>query len=78
MFDPWRLIDEGSCSAFYNMAMDEAIASAVRKEISPPTLRLYGWDRLSVTIGRFQQSGDIDIEYCAGKGIPFVRRPTGG
>jgi lipoyl(octanoyl) transferase len=78
MNDSWRYIDEGENSAFYNMALDEAIATAVRKELSPPTLRLYGWDRSSVTIGCFQKSSDIDNVYCKSMGIPVVRRPTGG
>lgn len=78
MTDSWRFIDTGSCSASYNMALDEAIATEVRKGSSPPTLRLYGWDVPSVSIGHFQRVRDIDFDYCTEKGIPIVRRPTGG
>jgi lipoyl(octanoyl) transferase len=78
MNDSWRYIDEGENSAFYNMALDEAIATTVRKELAPPTLRLYGWDSPSVTIGCFQKMIDIDSAYCKSMGIPVVRRPTGG
>lgn len=78
MKDKWRFIDTGSCSASYNMALDEAIATAVRKGSSPPTLRLYGWNVSSVSIGYFQRVRDIDSDYCIEKGIPIVRRPTGG
>jgi lipoate-protein ligase A len=78
MVDKWRFIDAGPCTAFYNMAMDEAIASVVKRGYSAPTLRLYGWDRPSVSIGYFQKVGDIDSDYCIKKGIPVVRRPTGG
>jgi lipoate-protein ligase A len=60
------------------MALDEAIAIAVRQDISPPTLRMYGWDQRSVSIGYFQRSGDIDIGYCRENDILIVRRPTGG
>jgi len=74
----WRLIDSGPCDAFYNMALDEAIAAEVRKESAPPTLRLYGWDRASLTVGCFQKASDINIEFCRSQDIPFVRRPTGG
>lgn len=74
----WRYLDEGVNSASYNMALDEALAIAVRKELSPPTLRLYGWDRPSVTIGYFQRSSEIDVAYCAQKNIPVVRRASGG
>jgi lipoate-protein ligase A len=78
MNDAWRFIDSGPCSAAYNMALDEAIATEVRKDKSSPTLRLYGWDIPYVSIGCFQKVSDIDIEYCTGKHIPVVRRPTGG
>jgi lipoate-protein ligase A len=74
----WRLIDSGACGAFHNMALDEAVAVYVRKEKAPPTLRLYGWERPSLTLGCFQKSADIDAAYCVSRGIPIVRRPTGG
>ena len=78
MVEEWRLIDSGPCEAFYNMAFDEAIATEVRKGSAPPTLRLYGWGRASVTLGCFQKTSDINIEYCKFHDIPIVRRPTGG
>lgn len=74
----WRLIDSGPGSASYNMALDEAIATLVRKKDLPPVLRLYGWDRPSLSLGYFQSSLDIDIDYCEAEDIPIVRRPTGG
>lgn len=60
------------------MALDEAISLSVRKGSSPPTLRLYGWEELSVSIGLFQKITDIDLAYCTKKNLPVVRRPTGG
>ncbi len=74
----WRFIDSGPCDAAYNMALDEAIAFAVRKGRTLPTLRVYGWEVPSVSIGSFQGIPDINREYCAGSNIPVVRRPTGG
>ncbi len=78
MVEKWRLIDSGPCDAFYNMALDEAIATEVRQGPALPTLRLYGWDRASVTLGCFQKTSDINMEYCQSHDIPVVRRPTGG
>ncbi|MFH0933180.1 MAG: biotin/lipoate A/B protein ligase family protein [Nitrospirota bacterium] len=78
MTDTWRFIDTGPCRASYNMAMDEAIATVVKKGNSPPTLRLYEWDIPSVSIGYFQRMRDINIDHCRERGIPIVRRPTGG
>ena len=60
------------------MALDEAVAVAVRADNARPTLRFYEWDVPSVSIGCFQKIGDIDTEYCRQCNIPFVRRPTGG
>ncbi|MEW6108526.1 MAG: lipoate--protein ligase family protein [Nitrospirota bacterium] len=74
----WRLIDSGPCRASYNMALDEAIATYVRKGESPPTLRLYAWDMPSLSLGCFQKVSGIDAGYCSEKKIPIVRRPTGG
>jgi lipoate-protein ligase A len=74
----WRLIDTGRCPAAFNMALDEAIATLVRKEGLPPVLRLYGWDRSSLSLGCFQKTSDVDVSYCVAHGIPIVRRPTGG
>lgn len=74
----WRLIDSNTCDAAYNMALDEAIAISVRNRQSPPTLRLYGWNVPSVSLGSFQKINNINIEYCINSNIPVVRRPTGG
>ncbi len=73
-----RIITQGPHHAFFNMALDEAISEAVRQKLSPPTLRLYQWDRPSVTIGYFQKISEININYCTEKGYPVVRRATGG
>jgi len=74
----WRLIDTGLGEAFFNMALDESIARLAIERKAPPALRVYGWSRPSVTLGRFQRAADVDSELCAARGIPVVRRPTGG
>ncbi len=73
-----RLIDDKQHNAFYNMALDEAICTAVRQKISPPTLRFYSWDKPSLSLGYFQKISDIDIDYCNTQGFTVVRRLTGG
>lgn len=75
---PWRFIDSGPCTAFSNMAVDEAIARLVREGGKPPALRLYEWKVPSVSIGYFQKIGSINISYCVEKNVPVVRRLTGG
>jgi lipoate-protein ligase A len=76
--DAWRLIDDKPRNPFFNMALDEAISEAVRKKLSPPTLRTYQWETPSVSIGYFQNISDINIDYCRKMGYPVVRRQTGG
>jgi lipoate-protein ligase A len=73
-----RLISQGPDHAFFNMALDEAIAEAVRERRAPPTLRFYQWDRPSLSIGYFQKASDANLDYCDKKGYPLVRRLTGG
>ncbi len=75
----WRLLLSGKLSAHDNMAIDEAVATAVRKGVSPPTLRFYGWSVPSLTIGYFQDSRrDLLLDACRRDGVPIVRRITGG
>lgn len=78
MTDSWRFIDTGPCGAEFNMALDEAVAISVREDDSPTTLRLYGWEAPSVSIGCFQKIAEVDAEHCLRSHIPIVRRPTGG
>ncbi len=74
----WRFLDSGAGSASYNMALDEAIAISVRTREAPATLRFYSWDRPSLSLGCFQKTEDLDLDYCRQNSIPVVRRPTGG
>ena len=73
-----RIIVQEHNSAFFNMSLDEAISEAVREKLSPPTLRIYKWEKPSVSIGYFQKVADIDLDYCSERDYPLVRRPTGG
>ena len=88
---PWRLLlqedvalpamarEDRAGEAAWNMALDEAILEAVGANAAPPTLRLYGWERPAVTLGRFQNVARTLCEgACAERRIPLVRRITGG
>lgn len=75
----WRFLDTGKGSAFFNMALDEAILNAVGKDASPPTFRLYEWNPSAVTFGYFQDIKRlINIERCKVDGVDITRRLTGG
>lgn len=61
------------------MAADLALLRSCEEGKSPPTIRLYGWIRPALSIGRSQDpSREVDLERCRKLGIPVVRRPTGG
>lgn len=60
------------------MALDRAVLRAHAAGETPPTLRLYRWRVPTVTLGRFQDVADVDLELCRERGFDVVRRPTGG
>jgi lipoate-protein ligase A len=79
MIEKWRLLDTGLHDAFYNMALDEAIASARSKNLVPNTLRFFRWEPSAVSIGYFQgMDEEVDIGACNKRNIDYVRRRTGG
>ncbi|MEM2914093.1 MAG: biotin/lipoate A/B protein ligase family protein [Candidatus Bathyarchaeia archaeon] len=79
MTEEWRLLDTGSHDAFYNMALDEAIAITRSKNLVPNTLRFFRWNPSAVSIGYFQSmEEEVDIMACDARGIDYVRRRTGG
>jgi len=79
MNEKWRLLDTGLNDAFYNMALDEAIAVARSKNLVPNTIRFFRWRPSAVSIGYFQSmEEEVDIKACEGTGIDYVRRRTGG
>jgi lipoyl(octanoyl) transferase len=61
------------------MAIDEAMLVAHQEGRTPPTLRFYGWDQATLSIGYFQRAAaEVDFDRLRRRGIGFVRRPTGG
>ncbi|WP_439108488.1 lipoate--protein ligase family protein [Alkalihalophilus lindianensis] len=79
MNETWRFIDSGNCSPAYNMALDEALLEWHSKGKIPPTIRFYGWDPATLSIGYFQKvEKEVNMEAVKQYGLGFVRRPTGG
>lgn len=77
-----RLLPYDQCDAVTNMATDEAISRAVAEKQSPPTLRFYGWNIATLSLGYFQKHGE-SLAYakanCFATGqTEIVRRSTGG
>ncbi|WP_373229775.1 biotin/lipoate A/B protein ligase family protein [Cohnella sp.] len=75
----WRFVHTGNRSPAENMAIDEAMLSAHQEGITPPTVRFYGWNPATLSIGYFQQADkEVDFAALRSRGIGFVRRATGG
>ncbi len=68
--EKWILWEDEDRSPYMNMAIDELL---LEKKLPMPLLRIYGWDRPSISIGYVQ-----DYFAAPQKGCTIVRRPTGG
>jgi lipoate-protein ligase A len=77
--EPWRLLAEYvPADGPTNMAVDQALLGSVATDGSP-VLRFYRWSPATLSFGRNQPArGLYDRDAAAGRGIEFVRRPTGG
>jgi lipoate-protein ligase A len=60
------------------MAIDRAMLARSDDDGALPTLRIYQWERPTLSLGRFQEAGSIDMAVCSSRGVDVVRRPTGG
>ncbi len=78
----WRLLIEPDADGATNMATDEALLDAYLRPQgaeAPPTLRLYGWNPATLSLGKGQSAAaSHDPVYLDTEGIGLVRRPTGG
>lgn len=75
----WRILPFERAAAAENMAIDEAVFRKNIRGESPPTLRFYGWQSPTLSIGYFQDyRKEVDDEACRKFGVEVVRRPTGG
>ncbi len=74
MLNEWRLILDSSGSGTLNMAVDEVLLNSANSGTEPrATLRLYAWDRPTISIGYRQDPADF-----AQFNLPVVKRLTGG
>ncbi len=59
-----------------NMALDVILGELSLK--MGPILRVYSWERPTLSLGRHQRESDVDFEALNELGIGCVRRPSGG
>lgn len=74
----WRLLLDPPAAGAWNMALDEALLEAHREGRSPPTLRLYRWERPTISLGYAQRVTPEQLAAWRAAGADVVRRPTGG
>jgi lipoate-protein ligase A len=75
----WRFIDSKENDPATNMAIDEAMLLLHSQGKIPPTIRFYGWNPPTLSIGYFQRvENEVDLEAIKEYGLGLVRRPTGG
>ena len=75
----WRLIPAVPRAPLMNMALDEVLTLRVGRGERPPTLRIWGWSRPCVVLGRFQSvRNEVNEAAAAEHGIAIVRRISGG
>ncbi len=74
----WDLHLDADGAPAYNMAKDEYCLERTL-QTGRPSLRLYGWDRLALSLGRAQNmERELDLAACTANGVELVRRITGG
>ena len=75
----WRLIPPVARVPLMNMALDEVLTQRVERGERPPTLRVWGWSRPCVVLGRFQSvRNEVNEAAMRAHGIELVRRISGG
>ncbi len=75
----WRFIINKPMSASENMAIDEAIMTALSHGKAQPTIRFYDWIVPTLSFGYHQNAEkEIDFQEVHKKRYDFIRRPTGG
>ena len=75
----WRLIEHDLYPGDFNMGIDLVLLNSCENDIAPPTLRLYGWQTPTLSIGHNQNiDKEINLRRCRDLGVPVIRRPTGG
>jgi lipoate---protein ligase len=75
----WQLIPPAPRDPLLNMALDESLTLRVGEGLRSPTLRIWGWTRRCVVLGRFQSvRNEVQEENARRHHVEIVRRISGG
>ena len=73
-----EVLIEPNYDSFQNMARDREMV-ALSKKLNAPILRIYGWNRPTISLGRLQKESIIlDPEIVSCENMAVIKRPTGG
>ncbi len=70
------MINHGAFDGERNMSTDLAMMDIARNGI--PILRLYEWSVPTLSLGKFQNPDEINVDYLKKMKFGFVKRPSGG
>ena len=74
-----RLLDFSARTPEENLALDEALLDWAEEDGGAPTLRFWESPLTFVALGYTNRANtEADVEECATRGIPILRRATGG
>lgn len=76
--ESWRMLPPLRGSGIEQMSLDQALLEAASAPGFVPTLRFHVWTPPALSIGRFQDISEVDLDTCVREGIDVTRRPTGG
>jgi len=74
---PCQILPHESADGPGNMALDEALLDAVADDPRAAMLRTYQWSAPTLSLGYFQAVSGAETD-PRWRGVPLVRRPTGG
>ena len=74
---PCQILPHESADGPGNMALDEALLDAVADDPRAAMLRTYQWSAPTLSLGYFQAVSGAESD-PRWRGVPLVRRPTGG
>ncbi len=66
-------------SGKFNMEFDEWLYTLIKSNYKKkPILRIYEWEKPTITYGKFQNKQQFNLKKCLENNIELVKRPTGG
>ncbi len=72
-----RYVETHHLPGSLNMSLD-IVLGRLSQKLKEPILRIYSWERPTLSLGRHQKMEDVDLEGLKKFDVDCTRRPTGG